>query len=480
MSVSDNILAQGRGNIWCFADSVLLDFNGVAPIVGTCSLVSSVENQFSEPNASISDEDGNLLFYTNGATIWNIDHDTMENGNNLPSNYSITQGALIIPRPDSADHYYVFGFDHDIPDYGFYYSIVDMSLDSGKGAIPEGYKNIQLLDILLSEKLTAVKHANGKDWWLIIHKLGTAKFIKYLINASGIILNDIQSIGSDFHSNLDWGQLIFSQEGNKLVSASRIGTIGLFDFDRCNGVLSNHIDLTDLPMTEGCYGCSFSPDGSKLYLSNFENLFQYNLDALDIPNSRVTIWNNPIFNSNCMDSSYVIFQHQLAPDNKIYIGNAYCIFPSDVYSIYNMTLSVIDAPDEEGTLCNFAPWSLYLGGNKAEGCLPNMPNYNLEALEGSPCDTLTSVVPINADNNYGVTIYPNPAHDVAIVNYNLKGEQGQLVLYNVFGAKIADYILNPSGDQMEFSTGPLPAGVYLYSIISKGKFILQDKISVLK
>jgi hypothetical protein len=124
MFISDIILAQGRGNIWCFADSVLLDFNDVVPIVGTCSLISSVENHNSEPSASISDENGNLLFYTNGSTIWNIYHDTMENGNNLPSNYSITQGALIIPRPDSADQYYVFGFDHDIPDYGFYYSIV--------------------------------------------------------------------------------------------------------------------------------------------------------------------------------------------------------------------------------------------------------------------------------------------------------------------------------------------------------------------
>jgi hypothetical protein len=145
-----------------------------------------------------------------------------------------------------------------------------------------------------------------------------------------------------------------------------------------------------------------------------------------------------------------------------------------------MTLSIIDAPDEEGTLCNFTPWSLYLGGNKAEGCLPNMPNYNLEALEGSPCDTLTDVSSIEPENNYEIKIYPNPVKDVAIINYDLKGEKGDLVLYNVFGEKVAAYILNPSGDQMEFSTGPLPAGVYLYSIISKGKFILQDKISVLK
>ncbi len=175
-----------------------------------------------------------------------------------------------------------------------------------------------------------------------------------------------------------------------------------------------------------------------------------------------------------------MYQHQLGRDDRIYIVNSYCLHPNEVYSIYNMTMSVINDPNEEGTLCNFVPWSLYLGGKKTVGGLTNMPNYNLEALEGSPCDTLTSVVPINADNNYGVTIYPNPAHDVAIVNYNLKGEKGNLVIYNVFGAKIADYILNPSGDQMEFSTGPLPAGVYLYSIISEGKFILQDKISVLK
>jgi hypothetical protein len=477
LSVSDNILAQGRGNIWCFADSVLLDFNDVVPIVGTCSLISSVENQNSEPSASISDENGNLLFYTNGSTIWNIDHDTMENGNNLPSNYSITQGALIIPRPDSADQYYVFGFDHDIPDYGFYYSIVDMSLDSGKGAIPEGCKNIQLLNILLSEKLTAVKHANGKDWWLIIHKLGTAQFFKYLINSSGIILNDIQSIGSDFNNSIDQGELIFSQEGNKLISASTSGTIALFDFDRCSGVLSNYVDLTDKPMTEGCYGCSFSSDGSKLYLSNFENLFQYNLDATYIPNSRISLWNNPLYHPNCLDSSFVMYQHLLGRDDRIYIVNSYCVHPNEVYSIYNMTMSVINDPNEEGTLCNFVPWSLYLGGKKTVGGLTNMPNYNLEALEGSPCDTVTSVVPLNTDNE--VKIYPNPAKDDATVNYNLKGEQGRLVLYNVFGAKIADYTLDPLSSQMQISVSNLPSGVYLYSMESDNVSFSHGKIIIL-
>lgn len=90
----------------------------------------------------------------------------MPNGTGLLGNYSSSQSAIIIPKPGSSTLYYLF----TAAEYGdsyrkeYNYNIVDMSLDNGLGDIVQ--KNI-LLYAPGTEKLNAVRHANGIDIWLM-------------------------------------------------------------------------------------------------------------------------------------------------------------------------------------------------------------------------------------------------------------------------------------------------------------------------
>ncbi|MBL0103911.1 MAG: hypothetical protein IPP51_09230 [Bacteroidetes bacterium] len=135
---------------------------------------------FDETNAEICDSSGNLLFYSNGIYIANALDDTMQNGSGLnPSDFTtahtqygltLPQGNLVIPFPEDSNKYYLF---HETSDDRFntyssfylYYSVIDMNFNNGLGAVVQK-NNVLLNDSLVSGRITACKHANGRDWWI--------------------------------------------------------------------------------------------------------------------------------------------------------------------------------------------------------------------------------------------------------------------------------------------------------------------------
>src|SRR5690606_23628606 len=164
------LCAQQEENIWVFGDYAGLDFNNGAPV----PIQTAIEG-FGEANASIADENGQLLFYTEGTIVWDRMGNVMPNGNDLIgsslSSYTITsstcQGALIVPMPNNKGKYYVFsltaiesGMDH------LYYSVVDMDLNGGLGDVVPGQQGI-LIDSSLSEKMTAVVGDRCNVWLLV-------------------------------------------------------------------------------------------------------------------------------------------------------------------------------------------------------------------------------------------------------------------------------------------------------------------------
>ena len=196
-----NFFAQKEANIWYFGDKAGIDFNSGSPVALLDGALNTLEGC-----ASISDSNGNLQFYTDGSTIWTKDHSVMSNGTGLNGNFSSTQSAIIIPKPDASDIYYVFTVDFQGEPNGLQYSEIDMTLNSGLGAVTST-KNVLLLTPVL-EKLTAIKHANGEDIWVICHKNGSAEFYAYLVTPTGIqntpIITDIgfSYTGSSFSENV--------------------------------------------------------------------------------------------------------------------------------------------------------------------------------------------------------------------------------------------------------------------------------------
>ncbi|MBK6640278.1 MAG: T9SS type A sorting domain-containing protein [Bacteroidetes bacterium] len=316
-------------------------------------------------------------------------------------------------------------------------------MNGGFGAVT--VKNVQLQSFAIVDGINAIKHGNGRDWWLIFRKsdfptfTSNNDFYSYLITPNGIQNFSVQSIGEQNRTNA--GNIKFSRNGDKMIFCSIQDVVELFDFNRCTGWLSTPITIEEDPGATPSiltWSCEFSPDASKLYVSTNATpsyLFQYDLNAANIMASKVMIWSIDTLTS-------VLGTLELGPDNKIYLCNQYYNgfntpypYPDSVYNVVNMNLSVINFPDSLGLACDFQPFSFYMGGKRAYKGLPNNPDYDLPALFGSPCDTLVSQNELAGAAALGrLHVYYHPAWEKAFINAsNLKGKTGMLLVYDMQG-----------------------------------------------
>lgn len=228
-----------------------IDFNSGLP--DTLRFVRPMPFFFT--NSSICDTLGQLLFYTNGYYIANASHDTLLNSKNfnpgdetndgyLEGN-ATPQGTLIIPKPQSNSLYYIF---HESGKYfnahgqaqaqplNLSYSQVDMNLDNGLGGITASKKDIHLInDTLVHGRIAACKHANGRDWWIVVARYYSNTYYKILVTPDTIYSPySIQSIGDTIDYDA-LGQAVFSPDGNKYAMIGQNSNVEYFRFDRCSG-----------------------------------------------------------------------------------------------------------------------------------------------------------------------------------------------------------------------------------------------------
>ena len=182
-----NCYGQKEANYWYFGNHAALDFNSGAPVAVTNSAMFTGEG-----SASISDSAGSLLFYTKGDTVWNKNHVIMSKGIGLFGNGTSTQ-TLIVPQPGNDSIYYIFTADYQGNPNGFCYSIVNMNLQGGLGEVNTA--NIQLFTPS-TEKVTAVKHRNKKDIWVIAHEWNSNTFFAFLLTSAGISAPVTSNVGT--------------------------------------------------------------------------------------------------------------------------------------------------------------------------------------------------------------------------------------------------------------------------------------------
>ena len=159
---SPSLWAQKHGNVWYFGKNAGLDFSNGSPQVLFDGAIDNFEGV-----ASISDYSGNLLFYTDGMTIYDRTHQPMVNGTGLNGHPSSTQSGVIVPLPNNDTRYIVFTVDYAYSDGDLYYSVVDMNQAGGNGAVVT--KNV-FLQSNSTEKISAVRHSNQIDVWVVIHE----------------------------------------------------------------------------------------------------------------------------------------------------------------------------------------------------------------------------------------------------------------------------------------------------------------------
>lgn len=354
--LSQILFAQGQAGVWYFGQNAGLDFN-VDPSVAL--LDGSLDTD--EGCATVCNVQGDLLFYTDGVTVYNKNHAVMANGNNLDGNASATQSSIIVQQPGSSVRYYIFTVDawQNNLQNGLRYSIVDLSLNGGDGEVIE--KNTVLFNNQVCEKVTAVKHANGSDFWIIMHRWDSRDFYAYQLSATGISTPVISTSGVRHSGDTKTaiGYMKTSTDGSKLaVAIYTQNRVELFDFNTTTGVVSNPIQLNNYDTP---YGVEFSPSGDLLYISLFLSgeVFQFDITS----NDQATINSTAVLVGS---GSWLYGSLQLAPDNRIYLTKQ-----GTSGTTGSLNLDVINDPDIQGVGCNFTADAKNLGGRRSFLGLPN-------------------------------------------------------------------------------------------------------------
>lgn len=359
-----DLQAQNEFSKWYFGTYAGLDFSTSPPTALANGTMIAPEGC-----ATVSDANGNLLFYTEGSQIFNSAHLVMANGTGLNGDPSSTQSAAVIKKPGSANLYYVFTTSQY---NGAYYSIVDMSLAAGMGSVTT--KN-NLLHASSTEKQVLIRHCNGTDVWIVGHENGTNKFWAYVLTGNGVNANPtLSALGEIPIGTADAcvGYLKASPNGKLLAAAihsnsvpSSAGTRGfyLYDFDPTNGVISNSLCLLSSPTAQRPYGIEFSPDGTKLYGSSFSGtatsggmLYQW-----DVCQSSTTAIISSLYSFSVSLSTLAAIQR--AVDNKLYLPTAGFV-----------GLNVIHNPNNAGASMNFSATSVYIANKQARYGLPSWIN----------------------------------------------------------------------------------------------------------
>jgi gliding motility-associated-like protein len=381
--ISEIAVAQKEWNNWFFGNNAGVTFNAGAPTFLPGGQVVS-----NAGSSSVSDNLGNLLFYSDGITVWNKNHQPMPNGTGLLGNVGGSQTVLITYYPGNKNLYFIFTVDKGGGTNRFRYSVVDMTLNGGLGDVDISQKNIDF-NLQVSEKVTAIKSKNGTDLWLIFHAYNSNAFFVYSIDCKGNFYPHVYNIGSVISTPGNTrGYLKASTDGKKIVSANFEGNFEMFDFDNATGAISN---FQVLPASSGnaCgpYGVEFSPDSKLLYTSEQFTctpspgyaISQYRLD----PSIGNTIASKVSLDAGTANLAGAL---QLGPDNKIYVaydgsGNLGVINNANTYgtgaSLVKTGPSVAPATSsfglsnviagfyrntlqEDTTVCDGAPFSIKL------------------------------------------------------------------------------------------------------------------------
>lgn len=374
--------AQNPTSKWMFGSYAGLDFmSGIPVSVASPSMYSS------ENCASIADAAGNLLFYTNGEDIWNSAHAVMANGGGILGNNSTSQ-SVIVKQPGSSTLYHLFTIDDAGGPDGLRYSTVDMSLAAGMGSVTA--KNV-LLYTPSTEKITAVRHCNGTDIWIMSHDVSGNGFKAHLVTAGGVSLTPVVSNIGVAYSGSNWGGYMkFSPNGRRLgvvVPTWPLPVFEIYDFDNSTGQLSGLQTLT-VSNSTSAYGCEFSPDGTKFYatVTLSSTVVQWDLCA---GNATTAIQSQFSGLGNYFGGL------QSAPDGKIYVTRA-----------GNATLGVINNPNAAGAACNYTDMgpTLAMNGLVQPTGILGLPAFPTHLFLKLPAPTFTF-----AESCQSVTFSPGPS-----------------------------------------------------------------------
>jgi len=355
------IHAQGENNNWYFRNGTGLSFN-----TSPASVASHPDNTNSYKDAIVSDHNGNVLFYvSSGEGIKSgVTHTVMPNGGvSNGGSLGMNQPSIIVAKPGSCTNYIVayLTLDSTIRTLE-----VDMSLNGGNGDVLTANKGAVLMNFtynVYSTTLTVARHANGIDYWILVHDDG-ARYKSFLVTSSGVNTTPVVSYGSLSGIGYPNVFLKINPQGTKAAYSYGRGSsddwlmayLEVTDFNNATGVFSN-IKTRTFPLHPSgdgvkTHGTEFSANGNVLYFSTGrEYLYQLNVNTLV---TTATFTHSPDQHTPT-DKAFGVIQR--GQDNKIYI---YSALLGSFYDSYACGLDVIHFPDVVGMGCGFSERAITL------------------------------------------------------------------------------------------------------------------------
>ena len=406
---------------------------------------------FAASNSNICDTNGNVIITSDGMNLYDSTGNFIDNGDTLASsdfyNYyegrnPACQSSIILPFEDKI--YYLFTLDATDSMFNWalnngtlffdllLYHKIDMNENGGMGKVIERQKVLFENDTLMKPMMTACRHANGKDWWLVKQMYeyeniynSKCKIATFLVTKDSVYPPTISYFSVPLISYYDQaGQAMFSQDGTQYAATCRgMNKVLLANFDRCIGIFSNpkthnvpnyscHNPNDPSWVDSFTHGLEFSPNGQFLYISKSYNILQ--LDLTD--NDSNSAW----YLVSGLDTSWSYFPKYsnlyLGYDEKIYVGYS---------GAARENMSYINNPDFKGAGSGFCPSCIPFPYYNVS-TPPNMPNYDLGELQ--PCWPLSNNERVKSENY--LEVYPNPASTILNIKTESKEKRE---IYNSVG-----------------------------------------------
>jgi hypothetical protein len=479
----DNVWIMGFGstvnNPATYIGGNWLDFSSGSPNLQFFNL----PNRFDMSNPCLmSDTEGRLQFYTNGCRAMNYLHEEIPGSaplnpgrfydyecvNGSRDSYDSGTSMTALPRPGHPGRYLIFHMAYDFLPTGnhftLFYSEVDMSLNGGKGGMRSSNNVLQSGNV--SKCVGTVRHGNGRDWWVCIVDGYYNVYHLYQVTPDSIhgpFVQDWRAHWQSEHLKSGGITLRFSPDGRKLLRTAMTESqpsFFLYDFDRCNGTLSNqkrvHLPdpLLSVPSAE------FSPNSRFIYHQEHQSkLYQYDTWATDIAASATLVGEYDGFRDD-RGFSTGFFHMAAAPDGKIYMATA----GGTRY------LHTMHAPNEPGLACDFRQHDFPLVAYM-DLFLPNFPNYRLYDAAGALCDTLGidgPQQPTRPNDLVRVRIAPNPASDFVVVQLLGPLSPSTLRVYNMLGQLLYEDKLSGASTVASIPVHDWPSGTYVVELLQPG------------
>ena len=488
------VLSQPKyDHVWCYSrywhveghkDFATLDFN-TNPVAHTLDTFGFVPIGYQ--NTSISNWNGNLLLYTNGCLIADNSHQAIPNGDSLNPGwvynedcieyefgYPLKDAALFLPLGNNLIDIILF---HESLDFHLNETqdtfiinvrplMSTIKYDFSEQKYHVVNKNFDLIpyDTVSSGNIEAIQHENYIDWWLVLPSRRDTLYYTFLVSDT-IKLERINMGGRKYHiSSEGGGQSAFSPDGTKYIRWTPYDGLLIWDFSRQTGEMSNYMHVDFRPGLDSqsliVGGMAISPSGQFIYVSTLIELYQFDLWASDILESKELIAQYDGYQS---PFSTTFYQMQLAPDCRIYMNANNGV---DV-------MHVINNPDAKGQDCDFVQHGVQLPTYNGIS-IPNFPVFRFSNYYSQVCDSL-----LNGNTNFlppvsDVQIWPNPVRNM--LNIRLPQQQADKVILNDMQGKqvLLKPLQNTSDEKIDLSN--LGRGIYILTLIRMNQVVYSEKL----